>query len=229
VSDADAGLVKAVRTRLRGAADAQRAPQMRAYLKSELPCLGVPVPLVRAIVTAEARQRPPRSVAALGASAADLWRSARYREERHAATALTSVRLATGELALLPLYQEMIITGAWWDHVDEVAHRICALLLGHPDQMRPVILAWSTDPDRWLRRSAVISQLDARRATDTTLLRQVVLANAADRDFFIRKAIGWALRQYARTDPDWVRGFVSEHADLLSPLARREATKHLYG
>jgi 3-methyladenine DNA glycosylase AlkD len=227
VSEADAALVAAVRTRLRDAADPQRAPQMRAYLKSQLPCLGVPVPVVRAIVTAEARQRPPRSATALGASAAELWRCATYREERHAGTALTGLGPARGELPLLPLYQEMITTGAWWDHVDEVAHRICALLLAHPDQVRPVIVAWSTDPDRWLRRSAVISQLDARQETDTALLAEVILANAPDRDFFVRKAIGWALRQYARTDPDWVRTFVSQHGKVLSPLSRREATKHL--
>jgi hypothetical protein len=135
---------------------------MRAYLKSNLPCSGVPVPLTRSIVKSEARQRPPRSVAALGATAAALWRSAGYREERHAATALTGLRLARAEISLLPLYQEMITTGAWWDHVDEVAHRICAILLAHPDRTRPVLLAWSRDPDLWLRRSAVISQLDAR-------------------------------------------------------------------
>jgi DNA alkylation repair enzyme len=144
---------------------------MRAYLKSNLPCSGVPVPLTRSIVKSEARQRPPRSVAALGATAAALWRSAGYREERHAATALTGLRLARAEISLLPLYQEMITTGAWWDHVDEVAHRICAILLAHPDRTRPVLLAWSRDPDLWLRRSAVISQLDAREATDTALLR----------------------------------------------------------
>jgi 3-methyladenine DNA glycosylase AlkD len=227
VSGVDSALVGAVQSRLWDAADSERAPQMRAYLKSELPCLGVPVPSVRAIVKAEARQRPPRSVTALAATAAALWRSATYREERHAATALTGLRLARGEPVLLPLYQEMITTGAWWDHVDEVAHRICALLLAQPDQMRPVIVAWSGDPDLWLRRSAVISQLDARQATDTALLREVILANVADREFFVRKAIGWALRQYARTDPDWVRSFVSDHADVLSPLSRREATKHL--
>jgi 3-methyladenine DNA glycosylase AlkD len=227
VSTVDSALVGAIQRRLRDAADPERAPQMRAYLKSKLPCLGVPVPLTRSIVKSEAQQRPPRSVAVLGATAAALWRSARYREERHAATALTGLRLARGEISLLPLYQEMIATGAWWDHVDEVAHRICAILLAQPDRTRPVLLAWSGDPDLWLRRSAVISQLDAREATDTALLRAVILANVADREFFIRKAIGWALRQYARSDPDWVRSFVSDHADLLSPLSRREATKHL--
>src|SRR5207247_544511 len=84
-------------------------------------------------------------------------------------------------LELLPLYQEMIVTGAWWDHVDGVAHRIGALLLAFPSQMRPTILAWSHDPDRWLRRTSIICQLDAMAPTDLTLLSTTIRATAASR------------------------------------------------
>ena len=86
---------------------------------------------------------------------------------------------------------------------------------------------WAIDDDRWLRRVAVICQLGAKDRTDRALLTDAVLANAADRDFFLRKAIGWALRDYARTDPAWVRRFVTAHEDELSPLSKREALKHL--
>ncbi len=121
----------------------------------------------------------------------------------------------------------MIVTGAWWDHVDGISERIGALLLAHRPVLEPVIREWSTDPDRWLRRSSIISQLALKERTDVALLTDVIAANLADREFFIRKAIGWALRQYARTDPDWVRAFVADHQDALSPLSRREAMKHL--
>ena len=224
---ADRILVERVRAGLRAAADPERAPQMQAYMKSAMPYLGVPVPAVRALVRAEAKARPPASTDDLAATAGALWREAGHREERYAATALTAVpaarRLQT--TALLPFYREMITTGAWWDHVDEVSHRVGGLLVAFPADLAPTIRAWARDPDRWLRRSAVICQLGLKDATDPALLADVVRANLTDRDFFLRKGIGWALRDYARTDPDWVRAFVDAHE--LSPLSRREALKHL--
>ena len=179
------------------------------------------------MVRAEATSRPPASTDELSATAAALWRDATHREERYAATALMDVptarRLQT--TALLPLYREMITMGAWWDHVDEVSHRIGGLLLAFPSELAPILRSWAYDPDRWLRRSAVICQIGLKQATDTELLADTIGANLEDRDFFLRKAIGWALREYAKTDPEWVRTFVAAHE--LSPLSRREALKHL--
>ena len=91
---------------------------------------------------------------------------------------------------------------------------------------------WSGDEDSlWVRRTAMLSQLRHEERTDTDLLERVLVANLDDtaygREFFVRKALGWALRQHARTAPDWVRAFVSTHADRLSGLSRREALKHL--
>jgi 3-methyladenine DNA glycosylase AlkD len=90
----------------------------------------------------------------------------------------------------------------------------------------PVIRSWARDPDLWLRRTAVLCQLGDKGATDLGLLSEVIEANAGDREFFVRKAIGWALRDYARTDPGWVLAYVEAHPSL-SPLSRREALKHL--
>lgn len=220
-------LVDLIREELREHADPDRAPGMRAYMKSTMPCLGVPVPAVRRIARAAATVHPPVDVIDLGDSAGTLWRNSQYREERYAATELTALRLAVGRLELLDLWREMIVTGAWWDHVDGVAHRIGALLLAHRDHMTPLLRTWARDPDRWLRRSSIICQLSLKTRTDVVLLQEVITVNAADPEFFVRKAIGWALRDYARTDPDWVRAFVTEHLELLSPLSRREAMKHL--
>ena len=226
---ADHALVQAVRDELRAAADPSRAPQMQAYMKSVMPYLGVAVPRVRAIVRAVAKSRPPTTTADLADTALTLWREAGYREERYAATALTGVpaarRLQT--TALVPVYREMITSGAWWDHVDEVSHPIGALLVAFPDDVAPVVAGWAHDEDRWLRRSSVICQVGLKDATDADLLAAAIIANVDDRDFFLRKAIGWALREYAKTDPDWVRAFVAQHGDRLNPLSRREALKHL--
>ena len=218
-------LVADVRTELREVADPERARGMQAYLKTTEPCLGVRLPEVRRITAAAARAHPPAAVDDVAAAAGALWREAACREERYAATAVTGLPLARGALALLPLYEEMITTGAWWDLVDGLSGRVCDLLLTHPDALRPVLRGWARSPDRWLRRSAVIAQLGARERTDRALLTEVVEVNAADPEFFVRKAIGWALRDLAKTDPRWVRHFVAGHE--LSPLSRREALKHL--
>jgi 3-methyladenine DNA glycosylase AlkD len=218
-------LVPAVRTALRTAADPERGRGMQAYLKTTEPCLGVRLPEVRRLTREAADADPPRTVADVQRAASTLWREAAYREERYAAITLTGLPVARAALELLPLYEGMITGGAWWDLVDGVSGRIRDLLLDHPVQLRPVLRGWARSDDRWLRRSAVIAQLGARERTDRALLTEVIEVNAADREFFIRKAIGWALRDLAKTDPAWVRGFLAEHE--LSPLSRREAAKHL--
>jgi 3-methyladenine DNA glycosylase AlkD len=227
MSEGDPDLLAAIRAGLRRLADPDRAAGMAAYMRSAMPCLGVRVPQVRALVRAEARRRPPASAATLTATVAALWRAATYREERYAATALLDVPAARRlrEPDLIGLCEELIVTGAWWDHVDEVAGRVGELLLLFPAEIRPVVAGWQRSPDRWLRRAAIICQRSARDRTDLALLTGAIEANAADADFLLRKAIGWALRSYAYTDPAWVRGFVASHE--LSPLSVREATKHL--
>ncbi len=217
-------LAETIRADLRTAADPTLAPGMQAYMKSAMPYLGVRVPQVRRLAQQHGR---PADADALRTATEQLWRTATHREDRYAAQALVALPALRARLDLLPLHEEIVVTGAWWDHVDEAAHRIGELLRAHPADMAPTIRTWARSPDRWLRRVAVLSQLDARDATDLELLTEVVEANAADRDFFLRKGIGWALRQYARTDPDWVRAFLAARGDALSPLTRREAAKHL--
>jgi 3-methyladenine DNA glycosylase AlkD len=165
----------------------------------------------------------------------DLWDHATHSEERYAATALTGHRAyrAWQDPDTLPLYRHLVVTGAWWDHVDEVAsNRIGPILLSHrdisqTDVVTPLVAQWATDDDQWLRRTAIISQLTFKERTDLGLLRATIEPNLDDTSFWIRKAIGWALRQYARTDPDWVRATVAEYDGRLSGLSRREALKHL--
>ncbi len=220
-------LVARIRAELGRAADPARAPGMQAYMRSTMPFLGVRVPHVRRIVRAAASADPPRDLARLLGSAAALWREAGHREERYAATDLLGLRVARGRPESLALCTEMIVGGAWWDHVDAVSPLVGAVLLAHREIAEPLVRRWSVDPDRWLRRSSIICQLGAKADTDRRLLADVIEANLADREFFVRKAIGWALRQHARTDPDWVREFVTAHHDTLSSLSYREAVKHL--
>lgn len=219
-----------LRAGLAAAADPARAPAMQAYMKSELPYYGVPAPSCRVLFRKTIAAHPLPDGAAWLATVHELWDRASHREERYAALALVRDRryAAFRDADALPLYRHLVVTGAWWDLVDDIApHLVGPLLLEHPTPVRPIVLGWASDADRWLRRTAVICQLGAGDRTDLGLLAAAVEANLDDPDFFLRKAIGWALRQYVRTDPGWVREFVSAHDDRISGLSRREALKHL--
>jgi len=219
-------LAAQVTAELEALARPELAAAMAAYLKvaenATLPPLGVRRPEVRRTARRLARGADE---AALLATVTELWDRATHREQRYAAQDLLGLRWARGRLDLLDLHRHHVVTGAWWDHVDETAHRIAELVVVHPRELGRTLRAWSTDDDRWLRRVAIIGQLGLRDRVDLALLADVIEPNRADPEFFVRKAIGWALREVARWDPDWVRGYVADHE--LSPLSRREALKHL--
>ncbi|MCX2748627.1 DNA alkylation repair protein [Arthrobacter sp. MI7-26] len=221
------GRIAVIRERLRAEADPERAKAAQTYMKSAMPSLGVRVPVVRRMVLTTAKELPFVSPAELRHDVRLLWREATWREERYAAIDLTSLKSVSKDLEMLPLYEEIIRTGAWWDFVDGVSDRICALLQHHRSTLTPLLRKWATDPDFWIRRAAITSQLKAKSATDKELLSAVLDANLADKEFFIRKAIGWTLREYAKTDPQWVRDYVETRQAGLSQLSLREAMKHL--
>jgi len=215
--------VEAVRSGLAELADPVKAPEMQAYMKSDMPFLGVQKPgrvsLLRSLPPLDSRDEWLEAVQTL-------WREATYREERYVAMALSGDRRFQS-VDLMPWFDEMIVTGAWWDYVDDIAsHRVGPLLRSTPEVVRPLMLKWSADDDRWRRRTSIICQLGAKGATDVDLLTACIDANVDDRDFFLRKGIGWALREFAKTEPGWVRSFVDARPGL-SPLSRREALKHL--
>ncbi len=220
-------VLDAIRVRLQQAADPVRAAGAQAYMKSPMPFQGVRVPDVRRLTTAAVARHPFESAGGQRATVLELWRNAEFREERYAAIDLTLGKLVAEDLKMLPVYEEIIRQGAWWDFADAVAGRICSLLQAHRTEVSAVILEWSSDPDLWIRRASITAQLKAKGNTDPHLLRRVIEANLSDPEFFIRKAIGWALREYAKTAPGWVSDFVAEHGDRISPLSRREALKHL--
>jgi 3-methyladenine DNA glycosylase AlkD len=222
-------LAARIRADLATAADPTRAAGMQAYMKSTMPYYGVRMPGVRAICKRAFAEHPPASCEEWRVGVLELWRKAKYREERYAAMELAAQkRYAEFRTpAMLPLFEEMIVTGAWWDHVDEAAHLVGQMLRAHPKEMRPVMRGWSTDKNLWKRRVSIICQISFKQDTDLELLYANIEPNLGDRDFFIRKAIGWALRAYAWTDPGEVARYVREHEPQLSGLSRREALKNI--
>lgn len=212
-----------IRSALRTAADPTLALAQQAYMKSAMPFLGVRVPETRRITRTLAKGQT--DAAALRATALELWDAASHREERYAAMTLLALRPLRGDPALIPVVEHMVRTGQWWDYTDEVAHRMAELLDIRPNETAEVIRRWSRDDDFWMRRVAIISQLGRGSRLDRQLLDDVIVPNIADPEFFIRKAIGWAMRELARVDPEWVREYAATHE--LSPLSRREALKHV--
>ncbi|THE09023.1 DNA alkylation repair protein [Microbacterium oleivorans] len=215
--------VDEIRARLREVADPERAAGQQAYMKSDLPFLGVRVPDTRRIARAAAvgETDPARIIA----DARELWDAASHREERYAAMMLLAVPPARGDLRIVPVIEHMVRTGRWWDFTDELSGRIRELLDAHPKDGDALVRGWCVSEEMWLRRLAILSQLGRRAGTDLHLLSEALDPNLRDGEFFIRKAIGWALRDAARTYPEWVSAYVAAHA--LSPLIRREALKHL--
>jgi 3-methyladenine DNA glycosylase AlkD len=215
------------RSLLADAGDQERAAQMAAYMKTGMPMYGVPSPARTTIVRTLAREFPATTRSEYDGGVRALWRGT-HREEKYLAIAYARSFPRYVTLSSVGMYRMMIIQGAWWDLVDEIAtHLVGGVLMNQRERFMPTIERWTTSKDMWLRRTAIISQLRHKDETDVTLLGTACTANLSDTDFFIRKAIGWALREYAKTDPEWVVAYVSNHADEMSGLTRREATKHL--
>ncbi len=223
-------LISAVREALAQHADPAKAEAMQAYMKSLMPFRGVPAPRQAQLFRQIFAAYPLASFDEWRDTVRTLWRDARFREERYAAISLTGDHRyhAFQTLDALPLYEEMVTTGAWWDLVDTIAaHRVGDLLRAYPAPMRAAMLAWSRDADKWKRRTSILSQNAAKSATDEELLYACITPNLNDPDFFIRKAIGWALREYAKVNADSVRCYVADHEAAMSPLSRREALKRI--
>ena len=226
--------VAEVRRRLADSADPLRAPQMQAYMKSAMPFRGVSADPLRKICREVFAAAPLPDRSTWARAVLDLWDNARFREERYAALALTGHRFYRDhqDESTLDLYLHLVTTGAWWDFVDAIAsHRIGPILRAQFESVEPRIRVWASDEHMWVRRTAILCQLSAKAATDVELLRLVIEQNLDDsrfgKEFFIRKAIGWALREHAKTDESWVADFVHEHRGSLSALSQREALKNV--
>ncbi len=226
----DSALLLRVRRELRRVADPRKAPAMQAYMKSKMPYHGVSAVLLRQSYPLLFRKIDLSAPQAWHRAVFALWRGAKYREERYAAIALTGIEAAAGfqTPAAMPLYEEMIVTGAWWDYVDEIAaNRVGPILRGYPASMKKKMLAWSESENIWKRRTSILCQLRFKQHTDLDLLYACIEPSLDSKEFFMRKGIGWALRQVAWTDPAEIRRYVRKHKERLSGLSRREALKNL--
>jgi 3-methyladenine DNA glycosylase AlkD len=223
-------LLPRLRKALRQAADPLKAPVMQAYMESAMPYHGVTTPLLRKICGAAFAQVQLPSAPEWQGLVLDLWRNAKFREERYAALLLAGDprALAFQTPSAMKVYEELIIAGAWWDYVDDIAsHRVGPILRDYPSPMRRKMLSWSRSANIWKRRTSIICQLGFKEQTDLELLYACIEPSLDSREFFVRKAIGWALRQHAWTDPAEVKRYVRRQRNRLSSLSIREALKNV--
>jgi 3-methyladenine DNA glycosylase AlkD len=223
-------LQRELRAQLEAAARPEAAPIMQRYMKSAMPYYGVSSVPLRAICKQVFARHPLDDYESFRDTVLALYRGARMREERYAAIELLGLRLHKPHrtLQILPLLEELIVTGAWWDLVDPLAtHRLGELLAAHPKRMKPAMLRWAEDDDIWKRRSAILCQNRFKGETDLDLLYACIEPSLERKEFFLRKAIGWALREYAWTDPKAVQKYVRANEARLSGLSRREALKNV--
>jgi 3-methyladenine DNA glycosylase AlkD len=226
VSDLTAELLKRLDDRFAAARDPTRAAAMRAYMRDQFRYVGLPAPQLRAIERIVFAGLAAPTESDLREFTLACWQRPE-REFQYVACDYLRTHVGVPEPSFMPIARQLITTRPWWDTVDALATRFVGGLVQRHPALVTTMDEWSTEPDMWLVRTAILHQLHYGPATDTARLFGYCERQAGHRDFFVRKAIGWALRHYARTDPEAVRAFVEANRSHLSPLSVREATKHL--
>jgi len=222
-------LLASLRAKLIAASDSDRAAQQQAYMKSEMPYHGVIAAKVGAICKETFAPLAFAKREAWEKEVRAIWDGAKFREERYCAVALTDVKQARAFQTpdAMPLYEKLVVEGAWWDLVDEIAtNRVGPIFRAHPKVMRPMMLKWAKDEDMWKARTAILCQCRSREETDAEFLYACIEPSIGSKEFFLRKAIGWALREYAHYDMAEVKRYVKKNDARLSGLSKREALKH---
>ena len=211
-----------LKAKLNTGADRQKALEMSRYMRGQFPFLGIP-------------REPLRKLAKDWVKAQDksvdwevvnaLWRED-YREYQYIALDYLKARKKHFKAEDLDAFYKLITHKSWWDTVDELAKDVGRLVKKNKE-LKDDMVAWSLERPLWVRRVAIIHQLGFKKKTDTDLLARIILNNTESEAFFINKAIGWALRDYSKTDPDWVMAFLKKNQSRLSTLSIREAGKYL--
>lgn len=218
-------LVEFVEASLKAKADATKAAPMAAYMKTTQPFYGVQKTEREAISREMKRRFVPKSQAEYEAGVRELWKQ-QHREDQYLALSFARQHKKFVTSTSMGLYEELIRQGAWWDLVDEVATQLVSpVFLAEREFVEPIIKAWIDDECLWIRRAAILSQMKHREKTDSKLLFEFCLRLAPEKEFFIRKAIGWALREYSYTAPQDVWDFLNKNKDVLSPLSYREGAR----
>lgn len=209
------------------ARQAERAIQMKAYMKDRYKFLGITAP-IRKVIFRELWAQYKRMILADWKGIVQLLWNDTYRESKY--FAMEIIRKVEKQLILddLPFIENLIVEESWWDTVDFLAsHAVGHILIQQPAKSSKIAHDYMDTENMWLQRTALIFQLFYKDKTEASLLSELVLKTVGSKEFFINKASGWALRQYSRTDKVFVREFLAIHGDQLSGLTKREGGKYI--
>lgn len=212
--------VKAV---LEPLSDKENATQMRAYLRDQFQFYGVRSPQRRDALKPLFSKNQLPHIEDMPSVCRELWLLPEREFQMVAVDLLIKYKKALPEL-FLDEVEWLITTKSWWDTVDLLAsHVVAAIFINYPEQTALVIERWRKADNMWLRRSAILYQLKFKQNTDVQLLFEIIKENQSDNEFFIQKAIGWALRELSKTDPATVISFIDRQN--IQGLAKREGLK----
>ncbi|MHC5268324.1 DNA alkylation repair protein [Enterococcus sp. LJL98] len=205
------------------AADLEKAKKMAAYMRNQFPFLGISAPDRQKLAREFYQTSNPSTID--WDFVFECWEK-EQREFQYLGTDYLlrlKKQLTTEDL---PNIRQLIEMKSWWDTVDALDALLGVLALDNPS-VESLMLEWSTDENFWIRRVAINHQLLRKEQTNTKLLEQIIVNNFGSQEFFINKAIGWSLRDYSKTNPDWVRDFLARHTEQMASLSIREASKYL--
>ncbi|MET9909635.1 DNA alkylation repair protein [Streptomyces sp. NPDC006476] len=208
------------------AADPERAAPMRAYMKDVAPFLGLTTPVRRALSRTVVAGLPRPDENDCTAIALRCWQLPE-REYHYFAVDYLRRHARVCSSGFLPVARHLIATTSWWDTVDLLAAHVVGALVAADPALKADMDTWIVDDDLWIARTALLHQLRYKEHTDTERLFTYCLRQSGHPDFFVRKAIGWCLREYAKTDPEAVRAFLARERGRFAPLSVREALKNI--
>lgn len=205
------------------AANPQKAIAMEAYMRNQFKFSGITAP-ERKILTRDFFKTIDRATIDWE-FVQQCWEKDEREFQYLAIAYLTKVkqRLIVEDI---PRLRQLIVTKSWWDTIDSLDKFVGYVALHHPT-VEATLLDWSTDDNIWLRRVAIDHQILRKEQTNTALLEKIICRNFGQKEFFINKAIGWSLRDYSKTNPEWVKTFIARHQDQMAPLSIREASKYI--
>ena len=204
--------------------DSEKAESMAAYMKNRFLFYGLPTPKRRAVYRGFLKEEEQKKV--IDWDLLDRCYEDEHREFQY--FVVDYLRAMQNFLTFddVPRIKKYVKTKQWWDTIDGLSGIIGDIAFVD-ERISELMLEWSLDEDFWLRRIAIIHQLHKRDKTNTQLLAEIIVNNLGSTEFFINKAIGWSLRDYSKTNPEWVRNFLGAHGAEMDKLSIREASKYL--
>jgi 3-methyladenine DNA glycosylase AlkD len=217
--------IKPLAKQLEALANAERAVSVKAYMKNQFEFFGMPMAIRRTACKQYMKQHAVKSINELEEIVRDLWKL-EQREFQYFGIELMAFYKKLWQENTVDLFEHCIVHKSWWDTVDYISSECNAkYFLLFPQQISPVTKRWNCSENIWLQRSSLLFQKNYKKDLNTSLLQEYILNLSSSKEFFVQKAIGWVLREYARTNPGWVKAFVNSHT--LPALSKREAMKHL--